>query len=146
MPTCKNCHREISKFDSDVCPYCGTPHPIDADYKTKDITGFVDPVTGAYKLYKSKSRRTAAFLCLFLGWAGIHYFYLGFHKKGVAAALITLLGVGGIGAVLFLTQADFKNPLAFFTPFIVDFVVYAVWSVRYFTRDSLVDANGEFLR
>ena len=27
MPTCRHCHNQISRFDVDVCPYCGTANP-----------------------------------------------------------------------------------------------------------------------
>jgi len=146
MPTCKNCHREISKFDADICPYCGCPRPIDDNYKTKDMTGFVDPVSGAYKLYKSKSRKAAGFLCLFLGWAGAHDFYLGFRKRAVLELAGTLVFVGGFGSLLAFTILTSDLFIAYAAPFFVAFLVYAIASFNYFTKDSLKDANGEFLR
>jgi len=30
-----------------------------------------------------KSKKTAFLLCLFLGWAGAHYFYVGRYGKGI---------------------------------------------------------------
>lgn len=145
MPECKNCHREISKFDSDVCPFCGTPHPIDDNYKTKDMTSFVDPITGNYKLYRSKSRKAAFALCLSLGWAGAHFFYLGFLKKGLISIVVSLLIIAGVGLPLF-----FFLPLLSFWSFVIAFglcwIIYLPLAIKYLFSDSYKDANGEFLR
>ncbi len=146
MPICKNCHHSISSFDKDICPYCGESNPIDEGYETKDMTQFVDPVSGDYKLYKSKSRKVSAFLCLFLGYLGAHSFYLGFHKRGIIEAAITLLAVGGIGSILAFAL---EGKIPFYLPYIILFaalfIVYAVLSIRYFHKDSLKDSRGEFL-
>ena len=96
MPTCRYCHKEISAFDKDVCPYCGTPHPIDDNYKTKDMTQFVDPVTGNYKLYKSKTRKAAGLLCLFMGFSGAQYFYLEELKRGILSLVIVYAWKKGV--------------------------------------------------
>jgi TM2 domain. len=146
MPSCRNCHKEISAFDKDVCPFCGTPHPIDENYKTKDMTQFVDPVTGNYQLYKSKTHKAAGLLCLFLGFAGAHYFYLEEPKKGIASLLATLLLVGGIGCGLFFLVPLLSNALAFVLPFAAIWLYYVVFSLFLFFKDSLKDGNGEFLR
>ena len=74
MPYCKNCHKEITKFDEDICPYCGTKNPIDPTYKTMDITSHIDPVKGTFELYKSRSQKTAAFLMMAFGYTGAAFF------------------------------------------------------------------------
>jgi TM2 domain-containing membrane protein YozV len=144
MPQCKNCHREISKFDSDVCPFCGTPHPIDDNYKTKDMTQFVDPVSGDYKLYKSKSKLTAGLLCSLAGEFGAHSFYLGFWKRGLIELAISLVLIGGVGSILF-----FCTPLSiwgYLIPWFALIAFYACLSYRYYQGESTKDAAGEFLR
>ena len=40
-----------------------------------------------------KSKMTAMFLCMFLGWTGAHRFYLGYRGLG-AAQLLTFGGFG----------------------------------------------------
>jgi len=146
MPICKNCHHSISSFDKDVCPYCGENNPIDENYETKDMTQFVDPVSGDYKLYKSKSRKASAFLCLFLGYFGAHSFYLGFYRRGAIEAIASLLIIGGIGSLLgFLLQGKMPFYLPHIILFAVLFLVYAILSIRYFHKDSLKDSRGEFL-
>ncbi|MCI1244993.1 MAG: hypothetical protein LKK13_03145 [Bacilli bacterium] len=146
MPTCRNCHKEISAFDKDVCPYCGTPHPIDENYRTKDMTQFVDPVTGNYKLYKSKTRKAAGLLCLFIGFSGAQFFYLEKLRAGVVSLIVTLLAVGGIGCALFFLVPSLANVWAFLIPFAADWLFYMLGSLVFFFKDSLKDGNGEFLR
>lgn len=144
MPICRNCHRTISKFDRDICPYCGTPNPIADNYETKDVTSFLNTTGKNQKLYRSKSRLCAALLCLFVGEFGIHSFYLGFHKRAWIELAITLLLIGGLGSVLcFLTPLSFWGYLL---PFFVLWLVAMAFSIRYFTQESLTDANGVFLR
>jgi len=146
MPNCKYCHKSISRFDSDVCPHCGAKNPIDEGYETKDMTQFVDPVTGEYELYRSKSRKAAGFLCLFLGVFGAHHFYLGYTRKGLFTLLASLLISLGIGLpVAFLLEAPLSIVLGL-APFLLLFLFYAVLSVRYFRSETIKDANGEFLR
>ena len=147
MPQCKNCHREITKFDNDVCPYCGTVHPIDENYKTKDMTQFVDPVSGNYQLYKSKTKKTAALLAIFLGWTGALFFYLGFKKKGLDAILATVAIIGGVGSLLFFTVSEMRNfGLGYLLAFLFAWIIYPPMAVRYVKSDTYKDANGEFLR
>ena len=39
MPKCKECGETITKFDKEICPYCGCKDPIDKDREeTCDIT------------------------------------------------------------------------------------------------------------
>jgi len=147
MPQCKNCHREITKFDNDVCPYCGTPHPIDENYKTKDMTQFVDPVSGNYQLYKSKTKKKTALLAIFLGWTGAHFFYLGFKKEGIIALIVSLLIIGGGGSLLFFTIPMMKPfGLGYLLSFVLAWIVYPPFAVKYVKSDTFKDANGEFLR
>jgi len=146
MPICKNCHRTISKFDSDLCPYCGTENPIANDYETKDVTSFITATGSNTQLYKSKSRKTSAFLCLLLGEFGAHNFYLGFKKKAWIELFVTLFFIGGVGSVLFFLVPPFHNALGFLIPFFAVWLVYMGVSIHYFTKDSLEDANGVFLR
>lgn len=144
MPECKNCHRTISSFDNDVCPYCGERNPIDHNYKTKDITQFVDPITGDYKLYKSKSKKTMAFLMLGLGMFGVPYFYIGKWQRGLAELVISLVLIAGLGSVLFFTCL--ANAFAYLIPFFVLLVFYALMSIRVYKSETIKDAHGEFLR
>lgn len=146
MPICKNCHRTISKFDKDICPYCGTSNPIEDNYQTKDVTSFIKATNSEGKLYKSKSKKVTGLLCALVGYFGIHNFYLGFTKKAVLELLVSLAIIGGIGCLLFFLVPALNNALAFLIPFAVLWVAYIVISIHYFTNDSLEDSHGVFLR
>ena len=43
MPTCRECHSRISKFDKDICPVCGAKNPLDGvTSDTIEITHEID--------------------------------------------------------------------------------------------------------
>jgi hypothetical protein len=145
MPYCKSCHREISKFDKDICPYCGEKNPIDASYETMDITQHIDPLAKGYGLYKSKSHRRMIWLCATLGYFGVHDFYLGFKKRAFIELFSTIFVVAGAGCTLYFTGL-LKNALAFIIPFLVVWLFYIAAALILRKNDSLKDSNGEFLR
>jgi hypothetical protein len=146
MPKCRNCHHEISSFDKDICPFCGTENPIASDYKTQDMTQFVDPVSGDYKLYKSKAKKTMALLTMFLGCFGVGFFYIEKKKEGLISLLVTLLWTGGLGSLLFFLVAPLHNALGYVLPFLAIYLAFFIFSLFLFHNDSLKDGNGEFLR
>ncbi len=53
---------------------------------------------------EGKSRGIAALLAIFLGWLGIHYFYLGKTTGGIVFLLISLLSCGSVSSILGLIQ------------------------------------------
>ena len=145
MPRCKYCHEQISKFDNDVCPHCGEKNPIDDNYRTMDVTGYVDRQSGDYKLYKSKKRQTAGLLCCFLGIFGVDAFYLGFTQKAVIRLCVDLLLYAGV-SLLLLFAVKWNAALSFLLPFGVEFLAYLFYSLFYWKGEDLKDARGEFLR
>lgn len=50
----------------------------------------------------SKSKVAAGLLAIFLGWLGIHRFYMGFTKLGVVMLLLSLLSLGALLPLVFL--------------------------------------------
>ncbi len=144
MPYCKSCHKEISRLDSDICPYCGQKDPIDNDYATKDVTSSLDPMTGSYELYKSKSHVVYIGLCMGLGFLGIHDFYAGFWKRGLAFLIAFLLLVIGAGSLLyFLAWPSFWAYLTLFFAYIAFDVCLGLILIK---KQPLKDAEGEYLR
>lgn len=143
MPRCKNCSREISCFDVDVCPYCGENDPIEPDYQTKDMTKFVDPVTGT-NLYKSKSKLIYLLLTFVLGSFGAGEFYVGRPRFGAAHLLISMLCVGALGTGLFFVPGI--GGYSFLIAFSLPFLYHAARGAYMATRDDLRDGHGEFLR
>lgn len=80
---CPNCGKELS--DQAVsCPGCG--HPVRAG-------GGLNPGYSSQKSVSPKSRLAALLFSFFLGWLGIHRFYVG--KTGTG--LLMLFTAGGFG-------------------------------------------------
>ena len=70
-----------------------------------------------------KDRATSAILAIFLGWCGVHKFYLGYASAGIVYMLITILSV-------FLIFSFFFSIIGVFTIYIpvvfsiVDAIIY----------------------
>ncbi len=86
MVFCRGCGKEIHET-APMCPHCGAPQLM------KDAAGASD-----------KKILPAFLLCFFLGWLGVHRFYVG--KQGTA--VLMFLTFGGFGIVWLL---DFINIL-----------------------------------
>ncbi len=145
MPRCRSCHREITRFDDDVCPYCGEAHPIEDGYLTKDMTKFIDPVEGSNSLYKSKRKIVYLLLSFFLGAFGAGDIYLGRLRAAAATFLLTSIFVAGLGTALYFLVPSLSG-FAFLIAYALPFAVSAGKSAYLSTRDDLKDSNGEFLR
>ena len=145
MPSCKYCHQEISKFDTDICPHCGARRPIDPNYKTMDITKNIKTVAGdGYELPKSRSQKVYGILCMTLGWLGVHDFYIYMPKRGAMHLIATILLVLIVGLPVFF--AAWPNPLAFIIPLLVAILAHIPLGYVYWKVESPKDGRGEFLR
>ena len=71
---CNHCGYELQDV-AVVCTRCGAP---------------VKPVVGT----NQKSKLVAGLLGIFLGWLGIHNFYLGYNTKGVIQLILTVASCG----------------------------------------------------
>lgn len=98
---CKQCGKQIDD-DSLFCRYCGTgtapggrpsPYQMPQQPVVHVVNSNVNNVAGCGYVHRSKW--TAFFLCLFLGFLGVHRFYVGKNFTG----LIWLFsgGLGGAG-------------------------------------------------
>ena len=99
MMYCKNCGKEVNQ-NADACVHCGVSvlkgknycancgaeTPKDADFCTK--CGKATQNTQLEERER-KSKLAAGLLALFLGYLGIHNFYLGYTGKAVAQLLLT---------------------------------------------------------
>ena len=136
MKKCPYCGEEIRK-EAVKCRYCLS----DLSQHTYSQTPPPPPNYGAYGFSQSynqtnprispweandafadgpegKSRGVAALLALFLGWLGVHSFYLGKPTGGIVFVILSLLSCTSIPAILGLIQAimmfcmtnqDFRN-------------------------------------
>lgn len=88
---CSNCGKELTE-DIRFCPECGQ--------QVGNIQSQSQPIIMQMPR-QPKSRAIAIVLCIFLGWLGIHDFYIGRNGVGLAKILITLiLGWFVIGLII----------------------------------------------
>ena len=84
---CQKCGKEVSA-EAAFCPNCGAPLR----------TAAMGPGYQAEKAVSPFSRLAALLLCFFLGWLGVHRFYVG--KVGTGVAMIFTLGGLGIWTLI----------------------------------------------
>ena len=147
MPKCRNCGKEISRYeDTDICPHCGCADPVPPNYETMDVTKTIKKMAEENaNLYRSKSKNTYVLLCLLLGFAGAHSFYIRKANRGFLDIAITLAVTALIGTLLY-----FLVPTLSFFGFLIGFgaafLCFAIYSFALRAQDSLKDGNGEYLR
>ena len=143
MAKCKYCGQNISRLDKEICPFCGGKNPLDGtDTTTQDVTKVLGQYVDAKKI-KHHSRILSAILAFFLGFLGIHSFYLGKKKAGLITLAISASLIGIVGTILF-----FLTPLgvfAYLIPYFVIEIMMIIVAVSYLVRHDVTDANGEFL-
>ncbi len=147
MPKCKYCHENITKFDKEICPFCGGKKPLEGvDDSTYDITQFVDIMKKSDQEVKFKQRKrvTNGLLCMFLGIFGADAFYLGFKKIGFIRLIIDIVIYAAISLILFFfTELSFYS---FIIPFGVLFIIYFIIGIINLSIRGKKDINGVFLR
>lgn len=82
---CSNCGKEIDDKAA-ICVHCGV------------VTNAQTTLSG------SKDRVIAGLLAIFLGWLGVHKFYLGYHKEGVIMLIIAFFTLGSVSAIMSLIE------------------------------------------
>jgi TM2 domain-containing membrane protein YozV len=94
MHYCPACGSQLSD-DSRFCDSCGAKQPDLQQPQQNAGPVRTEPVRTMNQVTGQKSRLVAGLLGIFLGWLGIHNFYLGYTVKG----LIQLcLGVSVVGS------------------------------------------------
>lgn len=106
---CPNCNAEVT---GRFCSYCGSEMPKEketvniTDNRSTVINNYYTqaaPTTSApvqrsvpvIPVYSKKSKAAALILCIFLGYFGVHYFYVG--KTGTGLLYLFTFGLFGIG-------------------------------------------------
>lgn len=146
MPYCKNCHQKLTRLDKDICPYCGTPKPLEGiSTETQDITTSFDPIQPEYKQVKAKSKVLTGILCIFFGILGVHGFYLQKFRLAFESILMSLLVIGGSFLVLYFTKL-LSWELALIVPASVCELFFLVMGIGYIVKSDIKDGRGEFLR
>lgn len=81
---CRFCGNKLSK-DAKFCQECGKEVVENSEIKAREKTE---------NSYNNKSKIAAGLLGIFLGFLGVHNFYLGYNEKAVAQLLLTILTCG----------------------------------------------------
>ena len=104
---CPNCAHETNP-DQAVCLSCGVALP---NREGPGVTEGID-----------QRKLTAGLLAIFLGWLGIHKFYLGYKEEAIIMLIVSIVGyfatcgvatsvmaiIGVIEGVLYLTRDDME--------------------------------------
>lgn len=149
MPKCKECGETITKFDKEICPYCGCKDPIDKGREetcdiTQAISTFSSPKDENVKV-KEHKKVVMIILCLLFGFLGLDCFYLGFKKEGLFRILASVLLFSGLFVLFFFLIFDMQ----FLFPLIIGLSALLLENIVF----SLIvgikrkkDASGVFIR
>ena len=150
MPKCKYCGQSITKFDKEMCPYCGGKYPIDsANPQTADITeaiNTVNPTDEARVNFKPKKKVINAILCMSLGVFGIDELYLGFRNRFIIRLIINAVCYIGLLLIFYFSKTIVSGTLLFLLPFIIVFGVWFIIGAIFFALKNKKDSNGAFLK
>lgn len=147
MPKCKYCGENITKFDKEICPFCGGKKPLEGvESYTVDITQTINTVDKKIvENYKQHSKLVNSLLCMFLGIFGADSFYLGHFKLGISRFLVGLIYIISLFCILyFAVNLEILYSLLISIGSI--FVVYFVIGIIGLFLNSRKDSNGAFLK
>ena len=145
MPSCRNCGARLSKFDSDICPVCGTKRPLEGvSSETVEITSQVD-LSGFNEGQKVVRRRKKMLLFATLfGFTGAMFFYI---KKAVLGFVWLLANVAFVVGLLLILLLAIKAGLvlSILVPVLSAYLINTIVGLIYFFKQNLKDGEGEFV-
>ena len=147
MPKCKYCGENITKFDKEICPFCGGKKPLEGvESYTVDITQTINTVDKkTVENYKQHSKLINSLLCMFLGIFGADSFYLGHFKSGISRLLVGFIYIISLFCILyFAVNLEILYSLLISIGSI--FIVYFILGVIGLFLNSRKDSNGAFLK
>ena len=147
MPKCKYCGENITKFDKEICPFCGGKKPLEGvESYTVDITQTINTVDKkTVENYKQHSKLVNSLLCMFLGIFGADSFYLGHFKLGISRLLVGLIYIISLFCILyFAVNLEILYSLLISIGSI--FIVYFILGITGLFLNSRKDSNGAFLK
>ena len=145
MPNCRNCGARLSKFDSDICPVCGTSKPLEGvSSETIEITSQVD--LSGFKAGQKivRRRKIMLILSLLIGWTGAMFFYLKNKRNALLWLLINLGGIAGVSVLMF-TAVKLNIGLSLLIGFGFAYLCNIILGLCFFVKKDLKDGEGEFV-
>ena len=145
MPSCRNCGARLTKFDSDICPVCGTKKPLEGvSTETIDITSQIDMsgFTPGQKVVRR--RKKMLLLAILVGFTGAMFFYI---KKAVLGLIWLIANVAYIaGLLLILLFVAKAGPvISILVPVLTAYLINSLVGLLYFFKQNLKDGEGEFV-
>lgn len=87
---CHGCEQKIDDTAT-MCPHCGRTSPHVSDRRLADAVNDAWTKSG-----RRVNKTNAGFFAMFLGWLGVHRFYVGKWKSGLFYLLMFFSGVGTV--------------------------------------------------
>jgi TM2 domain-containing membrane protein YozV len=96
---CSDCGKQINPR-AEICPHCGVRQYAPRRHRRSHVEDEVSP----------KSRLAALLLCIFVGWLGVHRFYVG----KIGTGILQLITAGGLGVwmlvdLILIVVGSFKD-------------------------------------
>lgn len=149
MPKCRFCGESITKFDKDICPFCGEKKPLEGvDNATIDITQFIETLPEDQKDIKFKQHKKIIniLLCMFLGYFSADLFYIGFVKYGFIRLAINV-SMNIVAAItLYFSINELGILWAILYPFFGVVIVYFINAIILLFSKDRKDAHGVLLK
>ena len=150
MPKCKYCGQSITKFDKEICPYCGGKRPIDENNpQTTDITESiktVNPSDESRVNYKPKKKITNSLLCMFLGIFGLDELYLGYRNRFLIRLICNVIVYIILMVTFYLTKVLVKPLYIFLLPLIILFGIWFIVGLIFLFINNKKDSSVAFLK
>lgn len=144
MNKCRQCGAKVSDTEA-ICPVCGLINPIKRKTaKTIDITTTFSIDDSDSKTYKPKRKRNVALLFALLGWSGIGFHYLGYHRDGILWSIFNMILIGGLSTLgVVIRVIDWWPSFIFVTAGF--YLVNLVFGLTYLFAHDRKDASGQFI-
>lgn len=150
MPKCKRCKKNLTKFDKEICPFCGEKNPLNGNEgQTLDITESIKTIDSNDDIllnYKQKSKLLNALLCMFFGIFGIDEIYLGFKNRFLIRIIVNAVIYVILVLLFYFTSSSQEKFFIFVLPLLILFTFWLIIGLIYLLLKNKKDSNGAFLK
>ena len=141
MLKCKNCGEKLTKFNKEICPYCGCQKPLSESIAETDTTKAVSYVKEEEIKINQKSFKTFLLLTYFLGLFGVEYVYLNKIKEFIFTLIANLAIYICVFFICFACKMDVWAIILI--PFIILYILSIGYGLFLTSKKAVVkDNNG----